>query len=32
LALYYVCPWCNYLHLHCAASVIGLGAVDSAHK
>jgi hypothetical protein len=25
-------PQCNYLHVHCAESVIGLRAVDSAHK
>jgi hypothetical protein len=23
---------CNYLHVHCAVSVIGLRAVDSAYK
>jgi hypothetical protein len=26
------CPYCNYFCLHCAVSVIGLVAVDSAHK
>jgi hypothetical protein len=25
-------PQCNYLHVHCAVSVIGLTAVDTAHK
>jgi hypothetical protein len=32
LTLCCVCPWCNYLYLHCVVSVIGLIAVDSAHK
>jgi hypothetical protein len=27
-----VCPLCTYVYLHCAVSVIGLVAVDSAHK
>jgi hypothetical protein len=32
LTLYSACPYSNYLYLHCAVSVIGLVAVDSAHK
>jgi hypothetical protein len=32
LLLCCVCPYCNYLYLHFAVSVIGLLAVDSAHK
>jgi hypothetical protein len=27
-----IIPLCNYFYLHCAVSVIGLVAVDSAHK
>jgi hypothetical protein len=27
-----VCPLCSYVYLYCAVSVIGLVAVDSAHK
>jgi hypothetical protein len=26
------CPYCDYFCLHCAVSVIGLVAVDAAHK
>jgi hypothetical protein len=26
------CPYCNYFRLHCAVSVIGIVAADSAHK
>jgi hypothetical protein len=26
------CIWCNYLNVNYAVSVIGLLAVDSAHK
>jgi hypothetical protein len=32
LALRFVCPQCNYLHLHCAVSVTDLEAAESAHK
>jgi hypothetical protein len=32
LTLCCIAPQCNYLHVHCAVSVIGLTAVDSAHK
>jgi hypothetical protein len=32
LTLYCVCPLCSYVYLRCAVSVIGLIAVDSAHK
>jgi hypothetical protein len=32
LTLCCVCPLCSYVYLHCAVSVIGLIAVDSAHK
>jgi hypothetical protein len=34
LTLCYVCPLCtsSYVYLYCAVSVIGLVAVDSAHK
>jgi hypothetical protein len=27
-----VCQLCSYVYLYCAVSVIGLVAVDSAHK
>jgi hypothetical protein len=27
-----VCPLCSYVYLYCAVSVIGLVAIDSAHK
>jgi hypothetical protein len=32
LILCCVCPLCSYVYLHCAGFVIGLVAVDSAHK
>jgi hypothetical protein len=32
LTLCYVGPLCSYVYLYCAVSVIGLVAVDSAHK
>jgi hypothetical protein len=32
LILCCVCPLCSYVCLYCAVSVIGLVAVDSAHK
>jgi hypothetical protein len=32
LTLCCVCPLCNYLYLHCAVSVFGLVAIDSAEK
>jgi hypothetical protein len=32
LTLCCVCPLCSYVYLHCAVSVIGLVAVDSAYK
>jgi hypothetical protein len=32
LTLCCVCPLCSYVYLYCAVSVIGLVAVDSAHK
>jgi hypothetical protein len=30
--LYVVCPLCSYVYLYCAVSVIGLVAINSAHK
>jgi hypothetical protein len=32
LVLYCVCPWCNYLYLHCAVSAIGLVPAVPARK
>jgi hypothetical protein len=32
LILCCIAPQCNYFYVHCAVSVIGLTAVDSAHK
>jgi hypothetical protein len=32
LWLCFISPQCNYLHVHCAVSVIGLTAVDTAYK